>query len=807
MDKINTLEQKDINYALFETKRPEIYTAMKYWGKKPHNIWCEYIKNYVSKDGVMLDPFCGSGMSGIEALSEGKRAICFDINPLSSFLFEIYTSPFDFIAYKKEVNKILELISNNELYKKLYCYDGLIHNVKSENGVIYEVCRVDNIEGKNRSVEKITNDSLHKEAINFIENLNLQNLGLNFIDEPFLDSDSFSANFIKNIGGNNFKHIWTKRNLVVLSLIFKEILEVENELIKKQLLFAFLMSTHLCCKMNIPRQDGANRNFSTSWGRSAYICSARQMEQNPLLVFYRNCFGKQSVESALKFSNTYLNKEKLKIKQVSKSNKLKDNNAFNLKYGVVNVLNLSDYVESKSIDFIITDPPYGGLVKYLDLSYLWLLWLKKYDKKYGEIDFFSEITINNKCDLKTYEMRFTNALKECFRVLKDSGKMVITFHNKDIKIWNSFMRSLKNAGFVIEKVIHQYNRRSGESVVANPYGTSGTDFYLRCVKSNKQDISISDDLENKILQTAILAIAERNEPTPYEILFDAILANITTSGYLFSDDCVGDINNTLKKHIGSIFEILDSSNKAGKLWWFKNPQDYIKFYHIPLTQRVELAVLNLLKNKGLVALDEVLGLIYKHFPNGLTPERENIITTLEKYANKSSGKWIYNPQSSHAIQATTHTKYIYNLAQIGKKLGFSIFIGKREQGEIINNEKLSKFSDILGLDFIKDDFIRSRAEMIDLIFLKDKEIKFIFEVENSTSIISALHRGSVLESKIPKFIIIPQDREKELLAMQEPLTLKSIKENNWKYMLYSDIDKMLSSKNPQISDFAKEIGR
>ena len=97
--------------------------------------------------------------------------------------------------------------------------------------------------------------------------------------------------------------------------------------------------------------------------------------------------------------------------------------------------------------------------------------------------------------------------------------------------------------------------------------------------------------------------------------------------------------------------------------------------------------------------------------------------------------------------------------------------------------------------------------MIDLIFLKDKEIKFIFEVENSTSIISALHRGSVLESKIPKFIIIPQDREKELLAMQEPLTLKSIKENNWKYMLYSDIDKMLSSKNPQISDFAKEIGR
>ncbi|MGU9986812.1 MULTISPECIES: hypothetical protein [unclassified Rickettsia] len=40
----NISVNKDINHALVEEKRPPIYTALKYWGKKPHNIWAEYIK-------------------------------------------------------------------------------------------------------------------------------------------------------------------------------------------------------------------------------------------------------------------------------------------------------------------------------------------------------------------------------------------------------------------------------------------------------------------------------------------------------------------------------------------------------------------------------------------------------------------------------------------------------------------------------------------------------------------------------------------------------------------------------------------
>lgn len=790
---------QDINNALVELKREPIYTAMKYWGKKPHNIWASYIENYTPKQGVFLDPFCGSAMSALESLRLGRKTLAFDINPLSSFLLKVYTTPFDFIAFKKQALRVIESVRSHSIYEKLWAYDGEFHNFKYDDGLIYEICK------KDKSVyHKASSKDLA--ALSYADSINLKDLKLDFIDEPFLDS--FSANFIKQVGGNNFKYIWTKRNLIILSLIFKEILQTQDTNIKEQLLFGFIMIVHLCCKMNVPRNDGAKRKFSTSWGRSAYICAKRQMEQNPLLLFERNCFKKQGVKTALLASNDYIDKS-LNFKEVSNANKQKDSKNFNLKYGVVNILKLEDYVNEKSVDFIITDPPYGGLVQYLDLSYLWLLWLKAYDKKYGNVDFNSEITINKKCDIKSYEVRFTQALKQLHKVLKDEGKMVITFHNKDIAIWNSFMRSLRNAGFIIQKVIHQKNRRSGESVVANPYGTSGTDFYLRCVKNPHKDSSEDvrlDSLNDKIVEIAIKAIASRNEPTPYEILFDAILAHISSSGFIFSDDCDGDIKSALNGQIDKIFIIMqDKEIKAGNLWWFKEPNLYIKHPDIPLSQRVDKLVLYVLKEHALVSLDDMLAVVYKHFPNGLTPDESSILKSLKKFATKSSNAWIYNPNSLESKEASSHTLYISYLAKIGKKLGFDIFIGKREQSESIEGKALKSFANIFDLDFITDDFIRQRALYIDILFLKEGKIVYVFEVENSTNFIEALHRNSVLESHIEKFIVLPNKREKELLSKKEPLFIESFNGGNWKYLLYSDLDKLISQKSPKIEHFTKDI--
>ena len=120
-------------------------------------------------------------------------------------------------------------------------------------------------------------------------------------------------------------------------------------------------------------------------------------------------------------------------------------------------------------------------------------------------------------------------------------------------------------------------------------------------------------------------------------------------------------------------------------------------------------------------------------------------------------------------------------------------------------KKLSDYANIFELSFITDDFTRQRALYIDILFIKDKSIHYAFEIENSTNIIEALHRNSVLESSIPKFIVIPNDREEELLGKKEPLFVESIKKNHWQYLLYSDIDKLVKVKYPRLEQFAKDI--
>ncbi|MDA8272357.1 MAG: DNA methyltransferase [Deltaproteobacteria bacterium] len=806
---------EDINYALVEEVRPPIYTAMKYWGKKPHNIWREYIKHYTPEGGLVLDPFTGSAISAFEAVKVNRKSIAFDLNPLSSFIIEVISSNFNEKDFKQEVNKIISEIEKDEQYNYFFTTSSR----RSESRSIVQHFKWDNVNGKKTIYEmgiKTNQQDMTKENryisqpieedFTKADSMNDFNIPYYYPNEQFIDSPSFNANFIRCIGGNNFSNLWTRRNLYILSYIFDLILKVDNEIIKKQLLFAFIQTIHLCTKMSVPRRSEAKRDFSTSWGRSAYLCSSRQMELNPLLTFKHSCLGKQSVESCLKSASNYFNKT-IKIEEVNISHKNKNKlSGFDIKYGAIDINSLDQYIPEKSIDFIITDPPYGGLVQYLDLSYLWLSWLKHYDKKYAP-NFEAEITIKRgKIDLNLYKMRFTNGLKQLNTVLKDNGKIVFTFHNKRIDVWNTFLNSLKEAGFKIEKVVHQQNRRSGESVVANPYGTSGTDFYIRCIKDISKTVKTNrDEFKNFVVHTATRLIAQRNEPTPYQILFNGILAELSMQGFDIGD-FDQNLETVLKQYVGKIFKIQKNTlTNSGNLWWFINPRDYIKYPDILLSERVDRSVLAFLRRKISVTYDEVLGEIFMKFPNGLTPDIKSIESYLKKYSTKSGGKWIYNSTQIES-DISKHTEVLKELSILGKELGYVIYIGKREQPEKVGNELLRSFADFSDLSFLEiENNKKERIEMVDMLWLQGSEICLAIEVENSTNFISAIQRASNLSREISKIMVIPDIREKELKNINDSLFLESFKDYNWKYLIYSDINKVIKSKTKEYLTFLKNL--
>ncbi len=62
------------------------YRIHPYFTKQPGNVVGEYISHYTRKGEVVLDPFCGSGVTAIEALRLNRKCIAVDLSPLAAFV-------------------------------------------------------------------------------------------------------------------------------------------------------------------------------------------------------------------------------------------------------------------------------------------------------------------------------------------------------------------------------------------------------------------------------------------------------------------------------------------------------------------------------------------------------------------------------------------------------------------------------------------------------------------------------------------------------------------------------------------------
>ncbi len=801
MSEINkTYNPEHINYALVEGTRPAMYRAMKYWGRKPHNIWSDYIAHYCPKDGVVLDPFMGSGISTFESLKLGRKIISTDLNPLSAFIVEVLSSDFEENKFRQAVENIRQAVEVDPVYQQHYTktIDGEPYTVFN---YIWLKGKVKLVRSKNSKGEGISADVDMKDVENADDMSNIY-IPYWYPKDKFPQNTSITGSFIKNIGGTTFDNLWTRRNLYLLSKIFNLIQEAETS-VRLQLMYAFIHTLHLVCKMVVPRSETGNRDFSGSWGRADYMIRNRSMEQNPLVVFLRSCFDKQGVVNAMLDAKASLPKKK-KIHFMGKSGKL--NKTADINYGLVDVADLCDYIENDSIDFILTDPPYGGLVQYMDLSLIWLVWLQQFDKRYtpdatGEITYKKGIT-----DRNNYYRKLTRAFNNMYHVLKPDHFMVVTFHNQDIKEWNDFVSAIREAGFSFEKVTHQYNRRSGESNVANPYGTTSSDFYIRCKKVDVHGVQHNRiELNNFVIQRTIMLLSERSEPTPFTFILNGLLPDMLQAGYLQPDEPTEELKRILDSEVGNdkVFRIVDElKDKAGDYYWFNNPSAYINHRNISLTERVDTTIKALLRRKVSVRYDDIVAEIFREFPNGLTPDMQRIRNVVSKYAKQSCGKWKIKDDVER--DCTIHTQMIYTLCKMAQTGFYEPFVGRREQHEYVDSKrKLSSFSVYSELDSVLkgyDDQQLSRIEMMDCVWIKNGIIEVIFEVENSTNFVDAVVRASNIEEEIPKFMIIPERRKQELLNYKDPEFLKCFREQSWHFLLFEDIRNLSVSRDITIND-------
>lgn len=289
---------------------------------------------------------------------------------------------------------------------------------------------------------------------------------------------------LRNI--HSYTDLFSDRHTLYIYYSMKWLEEQTNEIIK--LNFAMLISTSLefnsmLCgyKGGGTRRPGAIRHV---FAHHAYTFPFTSLENNPLFpdkrasgslhllfdtkILKGRLWAKSPTE--IKLINTDTKSKAVKVGidgeldggiEVNRYQELSTGtNKFLLTQGSSTQLS----IESNSIDFIVTDPPYYDSVQYSDLAAYFRVWLKKMLPNSADWDYdVSNSAVDSDGTGLTYEKLLGLIFSESHRVLKkDDGLLIFTFHHWDYKAWHSLSQALRFGSFklVNKYVIHSENPSS-----------------------------------------------------------------------------------------------------------------------------------------------------------------------------------------------------------------------------------------------------------------------------------------------------------------------------------------------------------
>jgi adenine-specific DNA methylase len=101
---------------------------------------------------------------------------------------------------------------------------------------------------------------------------------------------------------------------------------------------------------------------------------------------------------------------------------------------------------NQTVDYVFTDPPFGGNIPYAEVSFLNEAWLNRYTDRTEE----AIISDHQEKTLADYQQLLTAALTEMHRILKRKGKATVVFHSATAEVWNALQSSYKDSRFNIE---------------------------------------------------------------------------------------------------------------------------------------------------------------------------------------------------------------------------------------------------------------------------------------------------------------------------------------------------------------------
>jgi DNA modification methylase len=443
------------------SKNTPVYNTHSYPTKVPPEAIEPFLRHHTRPNDLVLDPFCGSGMTGVTARRLGRRAVLNDVSFGATHIAHNLVTPCDPAHLKAAADAVLAAV--NAEFRDWFTTTGRDRKPAEVEWVLHsEVVSCPHCRARNsvwddaadqekgtvpdqwhcRACQKLINkrgasivgsrpalvvfrdrDGRARRAPSRGDITRLRRIA----EEPCHDwypRVPLSANremYIRSAlhlrGISEVADFYTARNLRALAALWREISAYPDQRIRQVLALAFTNTAWHATRMRRYNARGGQRPLTGT----LYIPQL-SIEVNPARVFAH------------------------KIDQLCRYYAVEKSQADEVVVFRGSAIELP--INDASIDYCFTDPPFGSNIFYADCAVVWESWL-------GHVTPTSEEAVVNRSlkpqaggkTLGDYAALIEAAFDEIARVLKADAWTTVVFNTSDAETWSAFRVAVERAGF------------------------------------------------------------------------------------------------------------------------------------------------------------------------------------------------------------------------------------------------------------------------------------------------------------------------------------------------------------------------